>query len=220
MSEEVDIKHPKTARRRHDRRPKFIFGLILVIVLVVMAGFVISRFYHHEDVTNVNNPIVTPSSAEKNKNNSAVAETPAAEKQEEKTEEKPAEAEPEKKEEEPDDTSKTPARYETSDPNVGTDLTGSISYVDVQGNNYLIRANIDQYLTSGTCALTMTPRDFTGATIKRTADIITSASTSTCDGFDIPLTEVEIGTYDVKIVLTSGSKSGQITSESTISAAE
>lgn len=103
--------------------------------------------------------------------------------------------------------------YEGEDPNNSDSLTGTISYAGVSGNNYSIRVNINQFLSSGTCTLKFTGN---GNTHEESANIISAASTSTCEGFDIPLKALGQGTYTIEITLSSGGKVGTITSEVTL----
>lgn len=104
-------------------------------------------------------------------------------------------------------------QYDGEDPNALESLTGSVTTSRISGQNYILRVNINQYLTSGTCHL-----EFTGSDATHTDDvaIIPSASSSTCEGFDIPLKALGSGTYIYNIYLTSGDRTGTITGEVTL----
>ena len=105
---------------------------------------------------------------------------------------------------------KTPAQYDGADPNRGEALTGSITAARFDGNKLLVRVNIDQYLSSGTCNLTIT----NGSNqLQKSANLIPSVATSTCEGFDIDSTELANFSrpLNININLTSGNKTGTIT---------
>lgn len=106
---------------------------------------------------------------------------------------------------------KRPAQYEGENPNNSETLTGAITYAGASPENdkLTIRINIDQYLGSGSCKLVLTSED--GQIITEQADIIASASTSTCKGFDIAFPGS--GTWQISIELNSGDKTGTIVGE-------
>lgn len=113
-----------------------------------------------------------------------------------------------------DGDNKTPKKYEGSDPNDSAELSGVINYTNVAGSNLSIGVTIDQYLSSGTCALTMKSgsRTYT-ATVEIKADV----STSYCDGFTVPLSKLSgASAWDITIELTSGDKTGVITGQASI----
>ena len=68
-------------------------------------------------------------------------------------------------------------QYEGEDPNELEELTGVVTYAGVSGENLMVRVSIDQYLTSGSCELTLTRG---GATIYNSiADIVGDVATAT-----------------------------------------
>ena len=99
---------------------------------------------------------------------------------------------------------------EGENPNTLESLTGSITTARVSGQKVIIRINLDQYLSSGVCSLVMNNGS---KTYSATANIINSASTSTCEGFDVPVSELSSGTWLISIGLSSGGKTGNITGE-------
>lgn len=104
-------------------------------------------------------------------------------------------------------------QYDGEDPNTSESLTGTVTTSRISGQNYIIRVNINQYLTSGSCRL-----EFTGNDVTHTDEvsIIPSATSSTCEGFDIPMRAIGSGTYIYNIYITSGDKSGTISGEVTL----
>lgn len=101
------------------------------------------------------------------------------------------------------------AQYEGDDPNELHELTGVITYSAVSGENLSIRVSIDQTLDSGACKLTLT----SGSAMYMTeaAVIQSGATTSSCEGFDVPLAELTAGSeWDISIAIASGDKTGLI----------
>ena len=102
-------------------------------------------------------------------------------------------------------------QYEGENPNQSESLTGAITYIGVTGSTLIVRLSINQYLGSGSCHLSLI-KD--GAEYySASTNIVASASTSTCQGFDIPTNELSPGVYTAKIGLSSGDKTGLITGE-------
>ena len=115
-------------------------------------------------------------------------------------EEKNREIEPEKKE--------TPVQYDGDNPNTTGGVTGVITYAGVSGSNLMIRVNIDQYLSGGTCKITLKQNG--GNIYTASAPVIDAASTSTCEGFNVPVAGLPKGAIDIIISVSSGDKSGDI----------
>ena len=102
-------------------------------------------------------------------------------------------------------------QYDGEDPNKANDLSGVVTYAAVNGGTLTIRVNIDQYLTEGECKLTLS-RD--GATIYNSrANIIGVASTSSCEGFDVPTGGLGGGKTEIVINISAGERSGVIRGE-------
>lgn len=179
-------KHKKT-----NQKSKYIIITIVVLLLAGVAGFLICQ------------KILPQPSQEDNKNTFSIS----AEQSEPKLEQSSQDSK--------DDESggKTPIQYEGENPNKAAELSGSINSARVTGDNLVIRVNIDQFLSNGTCDLTLASGDkkFTSST-----DIEAMVSTSTCDGFSIPVSKLSSGKWNIKIKLSSGDKIGEITGEAEI----
>ena len=102
-------------------------------------------------------------------------------------------------------------QYEGEDPNVSEELTGVVTYAGVSGDNLMIRVNIDQYLESGKCVLSLV-RDGSEVYTDE-AGIATAASTATCEGFNVPVSVLGAGDYYIVIRLSAGDKVGTIRGE-------
>lgn len=108
-------------------------------------------------------------------------------------------------------------QYEGEDPNTEAGLSGVVTYAGVSGEKLMVRVSIDQYLTTGTCELSL-KKD--GAVIYNdTAGIVGSASTSSCEGFDIPAESLGAngttgaGKIEININISAGGRSGVISGE-------
>lgn len=99
-------------------------------------------------------------------------------------------------------------QYEGESPNKSETLTGLITYADVVNDELVMRVNIDQFLQSGNCDLTMSRNGVTYYT--QSVAIQESVTTSTCDGYKIPVSELSKGDFTVEIDLDSDGKSGKI----------
>lgn len=113
-----------------------------------------------------------------------------------------------------DNEHKTPIQNDGEDPNIKDSLTGVLTMADILDGVLRIRVNIDQYLSSGTCKLTLYSES--GKTFTVDAAIIPSASTSTCEGFDISTSNLSSGHWYISIDLESSDKTGIITGETNL----
>lgn len=124
---------------------------------------------------------------------------------------------PEPVEPKPDDDveNKTP-QYEGEDPNELEELTGVITYQDVDPETLVLHSavSINQYLHSdGQCVFNL-ERD---GTIIRTASAVAEpdVTTSICGPFSLSIDGLS-GTYQIKVVITGDGKRGTILGEITI----
>lgn len=100
-----------------------------------------------------------------------------------------------------------PQPYEGKDVNEADSLTGTITYSSVVGNNLIIRTTINQMLGSGVCELTLTSGD---STVTKTANIIQNPSSSTCEGFSVPTSELSKGNWNISIKIRSDKRNGTL----------
>jgi len=195
-------KHKKTSRSRSVRRRRLnLFPIIFWLILLTLAGaviyggykFLFDKSYDLPDVPIQTTTPQTPTQTKPTSNETTQSTS---------TDNTDTSATP--------DDGKTPKQYDGADANVAESLTGVISYAAFSGGKLVIRTNIDQYLSSGSCTLTLS--DGTNV-VSYSATIIPEASTSTCEGFDIPeskLTNLE-RPISITIGLSSGDRSGTIT---------
>lgn len=158
-------------------------GGILIVVAIIIAVVIVV----------VNNNV---------KNDNQEEETVKVEElTEEKKKEKEETTEPEVKKE-------PVSQYDGDDPNAAESLTGVVSYAGANGSNLIVRANIDQYLASGTCTLNLSRN---GTIIySETVGIEASVATSTCNGFSVMTSQIGGGYVNIEINLNSDGKYGKI----------
>ncbi len=167
------------------RKPALIIGLILLMAVVAL---ITAKILANISQNNINNePKPTIETTDQDGTGAEIAPTNT---------------------DDPND--KTPHQYEGTNPNTLDHITGVITYAGVLDSDLSVSATIDQYLSTGTCELILTNN---GKTVSRTADIIANPSSSTCDGFRVPLGELGSGTWTINLKLTSGDKNGIITGE-------
>lgn len=180
-------------QRRRKRSKKWIswlFFLILLIVAVVVCYFVWEVYFKDKDGT-----------SGREEEGSLV--TMSVEEQGEKTEKK------EKKEETVEKTEVK--QYDGEDPNRSERLTGVMTYLGVSGDDLVARVNVDQYLTSGSCEIRIIR---SGEVLyNEVVSVIDSAATSTCEGFNVPLSELSTGQMQVEIKIEAGERAGVISGE-------
>lgn len=197
---------PKSAPRRH-REHKLIWILVFLALIVTAAIILINLF---KPIDFVDKP------EDVNKSDDTTSEDIKSEKVKGTTSVKNPSDKPEDDETETEATSSTasdgtPLTNEGGNPNSSATLTGAITYSDVSEGTLLIRTNIDQYLTSGTCDLKMVSTTIPGVSYTATVGLVPSVSSSTCDGFDYPVAELRSGNYTITIDLKSGEKTGTLT---------
>jgi len=114
-----------------------------------------------------------------------------------------------------DDSGKTPQSYESSDKTDSPSLDGVINFKSVANDMLTIRATINQSISAGTCSLTLT-RTTDKKQVLKSAEIVQNPSSATCKGFDVPVSELGSGKWNIVIEVTSGNKTGKISGEITI----
>ena len=131
---------------------------------------------------------------------------------EEKNEQKTNEVEVEQTSESPEKPKVE--QYDGESPNQANELTGVVTYAGVSGDNLMIRVNIDQYLENGQCELTL--KQGSATIYNSIASIIGSASTATCEGFDIPINKLGGGKFEININLSANGRTGLIRGEANV----
>lgn len=97
-----------------------------------------------------------------------------------------------------------------SKPTIGFEITAA----NQNGNTLNIRTLLQTLSSTGTCTLTMTGPS--GKTYTATAETQTGPSTSTCKGFDIPISTLSAGVWKITIQFENASVKGSASREVTI----
>lgn len=195
----------KKISQKKARKNKVIVWSLFFFVLIVLAGVIVYQIIKDNQLRSK-----TPSLAESTQNIENKIEntnTPEAKiiNNEDGTPEDAAAGR----------TPKTPEKYEGQDVNKLEKLTGTITYSAKTADEYRIRVNIDQFLKlPGTCKLTV----FSAGKVVYTdsVSVISNPSSGSCKGFDIPLTKLSPGEYNIKIEINANQKTGIIEGKVTI----
>ncbi len=75
-------------------------------------------------------------------------------------------------------------------------------------STYQIRTLIGATTNEGTCTLTLTKNT---SNVTKTAPVSALAKTTTCQGFDIPMTELTAGTWQLNIIFSNSTLTGTAT---------
>lgn len=179
-------------RKRNKRWIFWIVMAILFVVAVVVCYFVWDTYFR--DKKDEEKPVEEYSLVEEKKDNN-----------DKNIEEEIIEKEKEKEQ---------VVAYEGEDPNIREELTGVVTYTGVNSDTLMIRVNIDQYLAGGSCELSLMQNGV--VVYSDTAGIITAATTATCEGFNVPVSGLGVGNYQILIRLSSDGKTGTINGEVSI----
>ena len=187
-------------KRRHSKRPAIIWFLVIFVLVIITTAVYFLLLQPREVKQSKQSTEVQAEHLQTEKN-------PNPNDSKSKTEEK--------EDLEAGKTHQTPKQYENTDTNPTTKLTGFITYSGKNDNNLTIRITINQLLKeTGTCTLTLTSTN--GQKIERTATTIDNPSSATCQGFDIPLSEIPVGDYQINIDIKTAHQNGNIKGSITI----
>ena len=93
--------------------------------------------------------------------------------------------------------------------------TLGVTITSVQpGQTVYVRAMISSVMSSATCTLNMTGPN--GKTYSDTAPVQPMASSSTCQGFNIPMASLTSGDWQITVTVTDGASTGSATTEKTL----
>lgn len=101
-------------------------------------------------------------------------------------------------------------QYEGENPNELDHLTGLITYTEVKDGKLLAMVSIDQYLSEGICTANLKNDSGIAATAKQPVEA--DASTSHCGPIAVSLSGVSGGKYQLEVVISSGDRTGTLTS--------
>jgi len=92
-------------------------------------------------------------------------------------------------------------------PNSKSSVTVSITAANQNGSMLQIRSLIEAVDSTGTCTLTLTKSG--SATVTKTAGVQALASSSTCQGFNVPTSELSKGTWSINLVFENSTLKGE-----------
>ncbi len=192
-----------TRRRPKGSRHKYTVVAIIICILVgalIAAGVVV--FLNRDRI------FVNSGSSETTNNDQKDTANSSAHKSE-------SNGESTKNETAPRETEKASvSQYEGGDPNELEAITGNINYAGISGENFIIRATLDQALgNSGTCSFTLTST--TGIVVTDTSSTNAGPTTSFCS-YSIPAASITSGYWTISVKVTGGNKEGIITGEVSI----
>jgi hypothetical protein len=104
------------------------------------------------------------------------------------------------------DPGKPDASSDPTGTDTGSNLPVTFTAVNQNGTKLQVRVEIQALVSNGTCTLTLTKNS---ATVTKTAMTQATASVSTCQGFDIPTSELSPGTWALTMNVTADGKTGQ-----------
>lgn len=195
----------KRVSQKKARKNKIIVWSLFFLVLIILAGVIVYQIL--KDNNKSSKVPVLPEKTEKIE--SKIENTSVTNSETIKTEDgTPEDAAAGR-------TPKTPEKYEGQDVNKLEKLTGAITYSAKTTDKYRIRVNIDQFLKlPGTCMLSV----ISASKVVYTdyVNIVSNPSSGSCDGFDIPLTKLSPGEYNIKIEVNANQKTGIIEGKVTI----
>ena len=191
----INVKGDDMANKRK-RSKKWIYWVV-VLVLVVVAG-VVAYLVWNNYFANKSDNTTEPETTSKEETPEKTSDTKKPDTDNTDTEDYT----------EPEQEKEKVLTYEGGDPNKAEELTGALTFASVEGDYLLLRVNIDQYLNSGTCQLSLSQNG--GIVYSESANITSAASTATCEGFNVPLSALGTGDFEVVVHLDSAGKSGFI----------
>lgn len=104
-------------------------------------------------------------------------------------------------------------QYEGENPNDLEELTGVIISKYIENGVLTVMATINQYLhQTGTCVITLTGQNYHNS-YTASSDAHADITTSYCENFEIPVSELTPDTYSIEIKLTGDGKTGTIRGE-------
>lgn len=195
----------KRVYQKKSRKNKIIVWSLFFLVLIILAGVIVYQIL--KDNNKSSKVPILPDKTEKIE--SKIENTGVTNSETIKTEDgTPEDAAAGR-------TPKTPEKYEGQDVNQLEKLTGTITYSAKTTDKYRILVNIDQFLKlPGTCMLSVISA---GKVVYNDyVNIISNPSSGSCEGFDIPLTKLSPGEYNIKIEVNANQKTGIIEGKVTI----
>ena len=199
--------------KKHNNTKKIIIAVIIVVVIaaVVASAWFLTR--PNNDDGQKSNDDTTQDEDKQSDDSNDDADSDDSSDASDQTDEQ---SDNQTADDDPTNGGKTPPRYEGGSVQDSDTLTGNISGISVAGNNLSIRVTINQYITDpdGRCELTLTAPS--GATYDYWSDLIQNPQSTSCYGWDIPVSELGgnvSGHWSAKVVVNGDGRTGTFTQE-------
>lgn len=206
----MEIRHQKSKK-------KIIIAVIIIVILVVVAVVGIMAYRNSRNDESTQKSTDSTQSDENIKSSDDADESNSSE-SDETTDENDSESDDTDSSTNNDPTNggKTPPRYEGGYVQDSENLTGDISGISVVGDNLSVRVTINQFITDpdGRCELTLTSPS--GANYQYWSDLIQNPQTTSCYGWDIPVSELGgnvSGHWSATVTVSGDNRTGTFTKE-------
>ena len=198
--------------KKHNNTKKIIIAVIIVVIIAaIAAGAWFLTRPNNDNKQKSNDDITQDEDKQSDSDDDADSDdsSDASDKTDEQSNNQTAD-------DDPTNGGKTPPRYEGGSVQDSDTLTGNISGISVAGSNLSIRVTINQYITDpdGRCELTLTSPS--GATYDYWSDLIQNPQSTSCYGWDIPVSELGgnvSGHWSAKVVVNGDGRTGTFTQE-------
>ena len=199
--------------KKHNNKKKIIIAVIVVVIIAAVAAGAWFFTRPSDDSSQKSN---NDTAQDENKQSDSGDDDTSDGSSDDASDQTDEQADSQTADDDPTNGGKTPPRYEGGSVQDSDTLTGNISGISVAGNNLSIRVTINQYITDpdGRCELTLTAPS--GATYDYWSDLIQNPQTTSCYGWDIPLSDFGgsvSGHWTAKVVVNGNGRTGTFTQE-------
>lgn len=199
--------------KKHNNKKKIIIAVIVVVIIAaVAAGAWFFTRPNNDDGQKSNDDTIQDEDKQSDSGDDDTSDGSSDDASDQTDEQ----ADSQTADDDPTNGGKTPPRYEGGSVQDSDTLTGNISGISVAGSNLSIRVTINQYITDpdGRCELTLTSPS--GATYDYWSDLIQNPQSTSCYGWDIPVSELGgnvSGHWTAKVVVNGDGRTGTFTQE-------
>ena len=199
--------------KKHNNKKKIIIAVIVVVIIAAIAAGAWFFTRPNDDNGQKSNDDTTQDENKQSDDSNDDADSDDSSDASDQTDEQ---SDNQTADDDPTNGGKTPPRYEGGSVQDSNTLTGNISGISVAGSNLSIRVTINQYITDpdGRCELTLTAPS--GATYDYWSDLIQNPQSTSCYGWDIPVSELGSnvsGHWSAKVVVNGDGRTGTFTQE-------
>lgn len=193
-------------RKQKTKKPLIISFIIILMIITVAASYIYFKQQNDSETTHDNsNPAIKKEVLKKDKNDSSNSQAARESNNTESNVDTSAPAIEKEKDLTPE--------YEGTSTNNAPTLTGAITHTSVVNSTLIIRTTINQSGITGSCDLTLKNGS---KVVSRTVSIAQNPSSSTCEGFDIPVSELSKGNWNITIDITALNRATTLTGAVTV----